>query len=47
MEFKERDALTKELTALSDQATKKVEDTACKVIESSSQQYIYQSSEAA
>jgi hypothetical protein len=45
--IKEKEALTKELTALSDQPTKQVQDIACKAIESSSQQYIYQSSEAA
>jgi hypothetical protein len=37
----------KELTMRSDQATKQVQDIACKALESSSQQYICQASEAA
>lgn len=44
--IKEQESLIKELTTRADLATKQVQDIACKALESSSQRFVYQASEA-
>ena len=45
--IKEQENLIKELTIRADLATKQVQDIACKALESSTQRFVYQASEAA